>query len=401
MKIVQANKFLYPNGGADRYCCSLIEELPKIGIETIPFGMHDSKNIDSPWKKYFTENIKYHNIGLSYFKVAHRLIWNKEASKKFAQLLYDSKANLVHAHNIYHQLSPSILIAAKDKKIPIIMTLHDYKLICPNYLLFTHGQPCERCVKGSAWNCLKYNCYYSYPRSFLAALETYINNRGLHIYRDNVNLFISPSEYLKQKMIEGGYPADKITVLVNPAPSYLPQPDGQNLLYFGRLSTEKGVDVLIRALQLTDEKLDIAGHGDDEDKLKTLVKELGLENRVTFHGYLGGELLEKFKREAKAVILPSVWAENMSLVLLESLAYGKIIIASDSGGTPELITDDQTGFLFKPGDVNELAEKINYLKKISISQRQTMAEAIKKKIVPLELSRHLDKLVNIYKQYAK
>jgi len=401
MKIVQANKFLYPNGGADRYCCSLIEELPKLGVEIVPFGMADSKNLDTRWKKYFTENLNYHKVGLNFFKIGRRLIWSREAFKKFAQLLDESKADLVHAHNIYHQLSPSILVAAKDKKIPVIMTLHDYKLICPNYLLFTHGKSCERCVTGSTWNCLKYDCYYSYPRSFLAALESFIHNKVWHIYQNNINLFIAPSEYLKQMMVKGGWPADKIIVLVNPAPAYLPQPDGAKLLYFGRLSTEKGVDVLIRALKLTDEKLDIVGRGDDEDKLKALVKELSLENRVTFHGYLGGELLEKFKREAKAVILPSLWAENMSLALLESLAYGKLIIASASGGTPELIEDQKTGFLFKPGDVEGLAKKINDLKKLSASDRTTIASAIKEKIVPLELKQHLAKLINIYKQYAK
>jgi len=397
MKIVQANKFLYLKGGADKYCLTLIEELSNLGNQIVPFGMADEKNIKSPWSKYFSENINYHESG-NLWKIATRLIWNKEAANQFGRLLDETKPDLVHAHNIYHQLSPSILVEAKKRKIPVIMHLHDYKIVCPNYLLFTHGKHCERCLKKNEWQCLKNNCYYSYPRSFLAALEGFLHNKIWHVYRNNIDLFISPSNYLKNIMISAGWPAEKITVLINPAPSYLPQADGEHLLYLGRLSVEKGVDVLIRALKLTNEKLDIVGTGVDEEKLKLLSKELELENRITFHGQLVGESLEKFKREAKAIILPSIWAENMSLVLLESLAYGKIIIASSSGGTPELIEDKRTGFLFPPGDYKKLSEKINELNNISAKQRELMEKLIKEKIVPLELSQHLIKLQNIYQE---
>lgn len=395
MKIIQVNKFLYPKGGADKYCLLLISELELMGETVIPFGMADERNLTSTWSKYFTENIDYHQKGQS-FKKATRLIWNKEAAAKFGRLLDESKPELIHAHNIYHQLSPSILVEAKKRNIPVVMTLHDYKLICPNYLMFNNGKHCERCLNGNYFNCLLHNCYNSYPRSALAALESWLHHKVWHVYRDNIDLFISPSNYLKEKMVSAGWDASKIIVLINPAPEYQPQSDGSRLLYIGRLSNEKGVDVLLRALKLTTEELDIAGTGPDELKLKNLTKELELENRVTFHGHVAGETLEKLKREAKAVILPSIWAENMSLVLLESLAYGKFIIASASGGTPELIEDNRTGFLFKPGDAKQLAQKINDLNNLTIEQRATIAEQIKEKIIPLELKNHLIKLKNIY-----
>lgn len=400
MKIIQVNKFLYPKGGADKYCLTLISELEKAGETVIPFGMADSRNLNTTWSTYFSENIDYHKKGNS-LKMATRLIWNKEAASKFAKLLDETKPDLIHAHNIYHQLSPSILIEAKKRNIPVVMTLHDYKLACPNYLMFTHGQHCERCLKGSYINCLTHNCYYSYTRSGLAALESFLHNKVWHSYRDNVDLFIAPSNYLKEKMVSAGLDASKIVVLVNPAPKYQETKDGSNLLYIGRLSVEKGVDVLLQALKLTNEKLDIAGSGPDEIKLRELSKNLGLESRVTWHGQVLGEDLEKLKREAKAVILPSIWAENMSLVLLESLAYGKLIIASSSGGTPELIEDNKTGFLFSPGDFNTLAQKINILDNITSEQRGEITKAIKEKIEPLELKNHLNKLKNIYSQTKK
>lgn len=400
MKIIQANKFLYPKGGADKYCLTLISELEKAGELIVPFGMADNRNINSSWSKYFSENIDYHKKGNS-FKIATRLIWNKEAAYKFGALLDEAKPELIHAHNIYHQLSPSILIEAKKRKVPVIITLHDYKLVCPNYLMFTHGKHCEKCLSGSYLNCLINNCYYSYSRSGLASLESFLHNKVWHSYRDNVNLFISPSNYLKEKMVSAGWDRDKIVVLINPAPKYDPQSDGSRLLYLGRLSVEKGVDILLQALKLTNEKLDIAGAGPDEAKLKELSKELQLEDRVIFHGQLLGEDLEKLKREAKAIILPSIWAENMSLVLLESLAYGKLIIASSSGGTPELIEDGDTGFLFPPGNINILAQKIINLNKLTTKQREIISFKIKNKITPLELNNHLKKLKNIYYTFKK
>ncbi len=396
MKIIQVNKFLYPKGGADKYCLTLIKELEKTDNTIIPFGMADNKNYESTWSSYYSEKIDYHK-SVNLFKIVSRLIWNKEAAGKFAKLLDDTKPDLIHVHNIYHQLSPSILSESKKRKIPVVMTVHDYKLICPNYLLFTHGKHCERCLSGNYFNCITHNCYYSCSRSTLAALESFLHNKW-HSYKNNINLLISPSNYLKEKMVKAGWDAKKIIVLINPAPEYSAYLDGQNLLYIGRLAIEKGIDTLISALALTSENLDIVGAGPEETKLKLLTKKLNLEHRITFHGSLDGEALENFKKNAKAIIVPSVWAENMSLVLLEALAYNKLVIAGSSGGTPELIEDQKTGFLFTPGDIQDLAKKINNLNTLSPEQRSLMTDFIKEKIIPLNLNNHLEKLKNIYKQ---
>ena len=396
MKIIQANKFFYPKGGADKYFLTLIEELEKSGDTVIPFAMASNQNIGSSWNAYFSEPIDYYQ-SKQYFKIARRLIWNKEAALKFSCLLDDTKPDLIHVHNIYHQLSPSILAEAKKRQIPVVMTLHDYKLICPNYLMFTHGVNCQRCLTGNYLNCLTNNCYYSYPKSALASLESFLHNKVWHSYRDNINLFISPSEYLKKMMVKAGWNKDKIIVLTNPAPKYEPQADGERLLYAGRLSLEKGVDILIKALKSTNEQLDIAGSGPKEKDLKNLAKELGLEKRITFHGHLSGKALEELKKQAKAIILPSIWQENMPLIILEALAYDKIVIASNSGGVPEIIEEGKTGFLFSPGNITELTEKIEELNKLTSEQRLNISRQIKEKITPLDLEKHLIKLKSIYK----
>lgn len=397
MKLIQVNKFLYPKGGADKYCLWLIEELSALGHEVLPFGMSHQQNIDSPWSKYFTENIDYYAKG-GQLKMAKNLIWNKEAAKKFGELLDESKPQLVHAHNIYHQLSPSILPEAKKRNIPVIMTLHDYKLVCPNYRMFCQGKHCEACIKGSYLNCLWKNCYDSYPRSALAVLESFLHNKVWHTYRDNLDLLISPSAYLKSKLVEAGWPAEKIRVLINPAPNYSPQEDGKNLLYLGRLTKEKGVDVLLKSLVGTSEHLDIAGTGPEEESLKQLAKELGVSSQVNFRGHLSGEDLEKIKKEAKAIILPSIWAENMSLVLLESLAYGKLIIATTMGGTPEVIKDGETGWLFPAGDHAALKECYHSLNNITPEEREFRKQKIKELIEPLAIEKHLQNLLDIYQE---
>lgn len=397
MTIVQANKFLYPKGGADRYCLTLIKELEASGYKVVPFGMVDSRNLESPWEKYFTAPVDYYGSG-NKFKMAKNIIWNRSAARQFGELLDKAKPDLVHAHNIYHQLSPAILPEAKRRGVKMVMTLHDYKLVCPNYRLFTKGHHCEACLNGSYFNCLKNNCYESYPRSAVAALESFLHNKEWGTYYKNVDLLISPSEYLKSKMIQVGWPASRIKVLLNPAPPYDPQADGERLLYLGRLTKEKGVDILLQALEGTNEYLDIAGTGPEEENLKALVKELGLTKRVTFHGHLDGETLEKLKKEAKAVILPSVWAENMSLVLLESLAYGKLIIASKTGGTPEIIRDGETGWLFPAGDIAALRECLGEINELTPPEREHRKHKIKDLIEPLSLENHLEKLTEYYRE---
>lgn len=396
MKIIQANKFFYPKGGADKYFLTISQELTKAGDLVIPFAMADEKNLDSKWSSYFSENINYYQ-SKNHFKLAWRLIWNQEAAKKFSKLLDDTKPDLIHVHNIYHQLSPSILTEAKKRQIPVVMTLHDYKLVCPNYLLYTNNHYCQQCLNGNYLNCLKNNCYQSYTKSGLAVLESFLHNKVWHSYRDNIDLFISPSNYLKNLMIEAGWDEKKIVVLNNPAPEYNPQTDGKRLLYLGRLTPEKGINTLIKALKLTEASLDVAGSGVSENDLKKLSAELNLEERITFHGQLSGEPLEKLIKSAKAIIVPSVWSENMPLVILESLAYNKLVIASQTGGTPELIEDNKTGFLFPAGNVETLANTIKRLDSISAEERDVISKHIKDKIVPLSLKEHLIKLKEIYK----
>lgn len=397
MRIIQVNKYLYAKGGADKYCLEIASKLKEKGHELVFFGMDSKKNQVSAGSSHYIDNIDYHKNNNNNFSLAKKFIWNKQAVKNFSDLIDEFKPDIIHYHNIYHQLSPSILEVANSRGIPSVMTVHDYNLVCPNYLLFSHGKICKKCVNSGSFSCLLNNCYNSYPKSALASMEHFLNNTLRKVYKKNIDLFISPSQFMKDILASDNYQEDKLVTLINPAPEFKEGSDGSRLLYFGRLSQEKGVDVLLKALTKTKESLDIVGSGPEEMELKKLTEKLNLSNRVSFLGRKDPLDLKKIISSAKAVIIPSVWLENMPLALLESLSLDKIVIASNCGGIKEIIQDNQNGFLFEMGDAHDLADKINNLNLISPQQRDNIRSLNKEKILEISDKNHLERLLHIYK----
>lgn len=408
MRILQANKFYYPKGGADKYFIDLTEALNAAGHKTAVFAMADSRNLKSPDAKYFVSKIEFNGGGLKdKIKIPERMIYSREAKRKFARELDDFKPDIVHVHNIYHQLSPSILEAAKERNIPVVMHLHDYKLVCPNYRLFTKNRVCRKCLdKKSYWPCLYNNCYESTAASFLAALEMTIHHKWLHIYEKNIDLLIAPSEFMRRLVIESGWPEDKIITLYNPAPkiSELTKIDNQEkdyLLYFGRLAPEKGINDLIHAAKNSGKLLHIAGSGSEEKNIRKEFAPEIKDGRIKLLGRLSGKLLSDEIAGARAIVFPSLWPENMPLALLESLAQGKVVIASRIGGLPEIIVDKKNGFLFNAGDIKGLETVIRTVfrsKPEDLKMIKLKAVASAKKLDP---DIHLQKILKIYSKLAK
>lgn len=399
MRILQVNKFLYPKGGAELYMFGLSQTLKQQGHEVAFFGMDHPNNPDLPYRKYWVKNVDFKQAkGLGKFKAAPRLIWNREAKRNFRGLIAEFKPDIIHCHNIYHQISPSILPEAKKAGIPVVMHLHDYKLVSADYLMFHDGKPCQRCAGASIWHCVRHRCYGSYGASFLVALETWINRDILDIYRRNVDRYISPSRFVEKMFVQAGYPGEKITQITNfivPA-EFVPESEEKDyLLYFGRLSREKGIDVLIKALASTNHTLKIAGAGPEEGKLKDMVKALGLESQVEFTGFQDHAQLDRLIREAKAVIFPSIWFENAPLSLLESLARGKICLASNIGGMPEVIEHGDNGLLFKPGDPQSIRGAIASLLTI---HRDWMKKAAHERSKEYAIDRIIPKILKIYEE---
>jgi len=407
MKILLVNKFYYPKDGVSNYLIGLETKLRELGHEVRIFAMDNPKNIPSEDQKYFVSYLSFDQGGIiNTWRSFARIFYSREAKQKFTALVHDFHPDIIHIHNIYHQISPSILSVAKHEKIPVVMHLHDYKLICPNYKLFTNGAICRRCRGGKYYNCLLHKCLKdSYLKSLAGTLEMYFHHQIWGIYESSVNLFIAPSRFMKKTCEEFGWPAEKIVWLHNFYNDQAITLSAANasarnnyLLYFGRLAEEKGVKILLEALTKTSDMLKIAGEGPEEAKLKSLVTEFKLENRVEFLGFKTGADLEILIRDAKAIIIPSVWYENMPLNMLEAMAKQKIVIASNIGGMPEIINDGQNGLLFEPNNSVALAAKIKQLATLDYGE---IGRAASETVRNLTAAAHVQEILKIYRQVSK
>lgn len=404
MRILLVNKYNYPRGGADTYFLFLQAALTALGHEVAIFAMDHPRNYPSPWQKYFVSRISFNQKGIiGKIRAAGRIFYSFEAARKFGQLVDDFRPDIVHCHNIYHQLSPSILGVAKKRGIPVILHLHDYKLISPNYRLFARGKIWRASLdEKSYWAGVRDNCLESYPRSLLTYLEMVFHHKIGRFYERNVDRLIAPSQFMAKLVSENGWADDKIYTLANCVPVLEElKPAGptsirQPLLYFGRLSEEKGIEDLIRASKMCGTDLQIIGSGPIKEKLTKLAKSASGEGRTTFLGQIDGPALLDQIAKAGAVVIPSRWYENMPLALLEALALGKIVIASRIGGLPEVVKNGQNGFLFEPGNVADLGAKIKLVNNLSPEQAENIRQEALLSASQLSSKNYLKQLVNLY-----
>jgi glycosyltransferase involved in cell wall biosynthesis len=397
MKILQINKFFYRKGGAEALFLDLIDLLEANGHEVISFSMKDAKNQPSKYADYFVDAVDFNikeGIARDLKKAGH-LIYSVEAKNKLEKLILATKPDIAHLHNIAHQISPSIISVLKKHKIPIVQTLHDYEIICPNYKLFTEGAPCERCKIHKYHEAIIHRCLKnSYSFSALAALELSVH-KLIRVY-DKVNQFIAPSKFLANKIISWNIPEKKLIQLYNflDAKEYKPNFEpGEYIVYFGRLERDKGIMTLVAALKdLPNIKLKILGDGELMEEIKN--KKL---NNIELVGYKKKEELKEIVSQSRFAILPSEIYENNPISVLEAFALGKPVIGAKSGGIPELVRDNKTGFIFEPGDAQDLQEKISYL----YDKREKIIEMGRagRRLVEEEFSPqiHYQKLIEIYK----
>lgn len=286
-------------------------------------------------------------------------IYSISSERNVQRLLSEHKPDIVHIHNLYPLISPSILPVCRKAGVPIIMTVHNYRLVCPNGLFMNRGIVCEKCRDGREYNCLLHNCEGNIFKSLGYNLRNYAA-RKYGLYRNNVSIFACLTKFQKQKMVEAGFEADKITIIPNMV-------DGKDLVpsesisdyvaYVGRVSPEKGIDTLRKAAGLLkDISFKVAGAF---DSMSPLVCEP--PNNLQFLDQLDRSRLTSFYDTCRFLILPSVCFEGLPLVLPEAMLHGKPVICSRIGGLPEIVDDGVTGLLFEPGNADDLAEKVRYL----------------------------------------
>lgn len=400
MKILQVNKFFYVRGGSSRYFFEVSELLKSHGHEVAFFSMQDPQNQKTKWAKYFVSNISFEKVELKRLPaVAARMFYSFEARSKISRLLDEFRPNIAHLHSIYHHISPSIILELKKRKIPIVQTLHDYHLISPSHTLFHNGKICEITKKTRFYKAILHKCVKnSFAASFLEAVEQYLHYL-MRIYTKNVDIFISPSQFMADKLIEYGIPEKKIKVLHNFCdytkfkPHYNP---GDYILYFGRLSPEKGIDFLIDVMaNLHKIQIKIVGRGLIENELKEQVQRKGLKN-VSFLGYKTGEELKELIYKCRVVILPSLSYDIFPTTIMEASASGKPIIGSKTGGIPELIKNGVNGYLFTPGNESNCINKIKKLwTKPDLSNRFGR-NAFKYVTSNFNPKKHYNDLMNVY-----
>ncbi len=400
MRILSANKFYYIKGGSERYFFEFNQLLQDNGHQVIPFSMTHPKNNKCSYSQYFVTNLDF-SLSSGVKKKIHsalNVIFSIEAKKKLDRLLIKTQPDIAHLQNIAHQLSPSILYSLYDYGIPIIHTLHDFKLICPSYTMYTHEKVCERCLHGKYYNAALYRCNKgSFTASIINMIEMYLHNTVLHSY-DKVSAFISPSAFLRNKMIEKGLNPKKIHHIPNfiRIDEYIPHYENDGyLFYFGQLISVKGLDTLLQAMKAFPKvSLIIAGQGDEKIRFEAFAQQNNLN--VSFVGFQSGKKLQRLIQNSLAVIVPSVWYENMPYTIVEAFAYGKPVITSRFGGMAELIDDGETGFLFEPGNHLDLEEKISIVLDHSTELSEMGRTARKKAEREFNPLLHIERITELY-----
>ena len=290
------------------------------------------------------------------------LFWNAEAARRFARLLRDFRPDIVHVHGIHRQISPSILFEARKAGVPVVQTLHDCHPICPaDVLLLGDAVACvpPRCGRVNLLPCVVFKCvHHSRSRSLLAAAELLWRHWAIR-YESLVDAFISPSRYLASLVAHGAYSDTPIHVLPNSVPSRSYGSDastGETFVYAGRLAHEKGLPTLLRAADLAQVQLVLAGDGPLAASLQR-----SAPATVSFLGRLGGDAVDQLLRECRAAVLPSECVENAPMAVLEAMMLGRPVVATRMGGIPEQVRDGIDGLLVPPGDVVELATALRVL----------------------------------------
>jgi glycosyltransferase involved in cell wall biosynthesis len=356
MRIALVNNYYYLRGGSERVLYGDREALIAAGHEVLPFAPQDERNFPAASSGFFppvTDYAQTSRVGA--FKAAFNIVYSPTVGRAFAAFLDDFRPDLIHCHNIYGRLTTAVLDQAKLRKIPTVLSVHDLKLVCPAYLGLRQGQPCMLCKDGGYWRCVRWKCHkQSRAGSLVYASEAFFN-RAAGKY-DVVARFLCPSRFMQQALIDAGIPAERAVYHPNalhPA-QYEPcfQP-GEYVLFAGRLSPEKGILTLLKAVERTKIPLRIAGTGPLEPTLRAHIAERQIP--VQMEGHCGGDQLAELYRHAAFTVLPSEQYENASMSVLESFAYGKPVLASRIGGNPELVRDGESGRLFTPGNVEELA----------------------------------------------
>ena len=354
--------------------------------------------------------------------LALRTVWNPRAYREVRELIRRERPDAMHCHNTFPLISPSVYWAAAREGVPVVQTLHNYRLACLNGYLFREGKVCEKCLGRTPWCGLRRRCYRGSLGGSLALFAMLAVHRLLGTYRRKVTRYVALTDFARDKFVSMGLPADKIVVKPNAFAAESPQThptsdsfsiqhSAFSILYVGRLSPEKGVDVLLRAWSLfrreaadhsslvtRHSSLVIVGDGPERDALESLAGELGVSDSVRFAGSLPREEALSALSSAALLVFPSLWYETFGLTILEAASQGVPAVATNIGGRSSLVRDGVTGRLVPPGDPAALAAALRELLADPAALRR-MGDAARAAFEASDCrpDRNLERLLGIYR----
>lgn len=371
MRILEINKFHYVKGGADKHFLDVTKLLREKGHEVAVFSMDHPKNELSPWKKYFVSRVGYarEDTLWHHVKGTGRMFYSWEARRKVRKLLNDFQPEVAHVHNIYHQISPSILKEIKKRGIPVVMTLHDYESISPDREEYFQN------IGNRYWKFLFYKKYGFVQRSILVAKSYWNMIMGYHAL---VDFYISPSEFVRKVFLSAGIPARKIKVMghflseEDTYPSSTENGPDRYAFYYGRIVENKGIRDLVDIFKSQKSmKLYLAGEQEGNFEVES-------HENIRYIGYLDKHEMKRYIMGSECVVSASKLPETFGLIALEAIERGRPFIALEAGAFREVITQGKSGYICQ--DKKELAEIIHKIgnKELSFDSEMIRQEAKKR-----------------------
>jgi glycosyltransferase involved in cell wall biosynthesis len=373
MRVLQVNSFFYERAGGEAHFMDLLELLDREGHEVSVVAMDHPSNAACRWPHQWVPYVA-HEAGLGIWGSARafgRSIYSPDVARRVESFAKSRRVDVAHLHGIHHHLSLGVVDGLCRASVPIVWTLHDYRTVCPASSLLRDGSPCEACSHATFWHAMRWRCRGgSSARSLAVCAESYWAAWASRYER--VDCFIAPSRFLARKVLEMGLPARRMEVVRNPLPveSARSGLERSGLLYVGRLSKEKGVDVLIRATaRVPAARLTVVGDGPERARLEELAS--SLKAKVDFLGWLDRGQVPAVMNGSAILCVPSIWYENCPVVVLEAMSTGLPVAVSDIGGLPELARHGECGVIVPPGSVAGWARLAR-----DVSQRPWMCEGL-------------------------
>jgi glycosyltransferase involved in cell wall biosynthesis len=401
MRVLIANNYFYLRGGSERVMFNDMQALADAGIDVVPFSAADPANAPSEYSKHFTRGVDIHATNpFRQIQAAREAIDCERTATDFAALIDETQPDIVHFHNIYGRLTTSILSVVRRRRLPAVLTVHDYKLVCPSYLMLRDGKPCTACVDGGFYRCAVHRCHkHSLATSAVNTAEAYFA-RVADRY-GAISTFLCPSRFMEILLMRFGVDVNRVMYhpnAVDPS-AYAPRYQGEYVLYAGRLSCEKGLPTLLHAIAGANIPLRIAGTGPMEEAVRAIVAKGG--ESIVLEGHCDGARLRNLYQNAAFVVVPSEWYENAPMTVLEAFAYGKPVVATRIGGIPELVTDGGTGYLVDCHAPDQLHTAICNLWRDRDAQRRMGSRA--RALVETNLSQatRTESLINIYERLCR